>query len=52
MKVDKSKKERRCLNKNNSLLSSYFFRGRDNMNVLLCSINTLKRLYDISALWK
>ena len=49
MKVDKSKKERRCLNQNNSLLSSYFFRGQDNMNVLLCSINTFKRLYDISA---
>ncbi len=43
------KKERRCLNKNNSTSSSYFLRGQDNMNVLLCSINTLKRLYDISA---
>jgi len=37
------------LNKNNSLFSTSFFRGQDNMNVLLCSINTLKRLYDISA---
>jgi len=41
------KRERRCLNKNNSPFSTSFFRGYDNMNVLLCSINTLKLLSDI-----
>jgi len=44
-KVDlQIKKERRCLNKSNFPSSSYFLIGQ---NVLLCSINTLKRLYDI-----
>ncbi|KAK7234956.1 hypothetical protein RIF29_46555 [Crotalaria pallida] len=30
-------------------IRKYYIIGQDNMNVLLCSINTLKRLYDISA---
>jgi len=45
-----NKRKRKCLDKNKSLFSSsYFFIGLDSVNVLLCSIKTLKRLCNISA---